>query len=185
MLIKLDRIGVAGCAVAALLTFGCGNNDHRTGTNLGEPRASAPQTTPADQHPPIRLTGCLQKTDGVLGGEYILTQANLSRDAQVPVGTTGLVQQKQMKAAMRSYRLNGETGQLRGLLGHRVRIEGTLIDQGVLATGADFHDTHLKTDGKLKESDLAKVEVQTATNVANACGSRLARPAGVKSHSER
>jgi hypothetical protein len=99
----LDKTLFAGCAVAAVLAIGCGNNGDTTGNRTdpadrpGGTPGAAPTSGTADSRDKssadspdkssMTLTGCLQETKGVTGG-YILTRAN-NTGASAPVGTSG------------------------------------------------------------------------------------------------
>jgi hypothetical protein len=125
----------------------------------------------ADNAPAITLTGCLQEGKGI-GSSYILTQANRASE---PVGTSGSaaagdkVRSEELKAAVKSYRLDGDNGQLRDLLGKQVRVSGRVTDQGDLNKDRDRVASG-KSD--LDESDLARVKVDSMDKVADACSGR-------------
>jgi hypothetical protein len=119
----------------------------------------------ADGSSPVTVTGCLQQGDG----GFILTQAN---EQPGPVATSGEqasrdVQQKQQQAAARSYRLSGDDDNLRDLVGHQVRISGTIEDRG------EVHERQGEQarEDEIERGDLAELEVRSAQSVADTCGS--------------
>jgi hypothetical protein len=108
------------------------------------------------------VTGCLQQGDG--DNDFILTQVN---EQPGPVATSGdnegsAVQQKQQEAASRAFKLSGGREQLRDLVGHQVRVTGTVSDRGEVQS----RDQNESVD----QDDLATLEVSSAESVANACG---------------
>ena len=110
----------------------------------------------------MTLTGCLQQGDG--RNDLILTQVN---EQPGPVATSGeresgAVQEKQRAAAARSYQLSGGPDTLRDLVGHQVRITGTLAERGEAASG--------DRNREVSEDDLARIDVRSAESVANSCG---------------
>ena len=124
---------------------------------------------------PMALTGCLQQGDG--DGDFILTQVN---EQPGPVATSGerdnserdnaAVQKEQRAAAARSYRLSGGPDNLRDLVGHQVRLTGTVEDRG------DVQERD--RDDEIKEGDLASLDVTAAESVATVCGSATSRSGG-------
>jgi len=122
----------------------------------------------------VTLAGCLQKGDG---SDYILTQVNAPAGA---VGTTGTpsdarkdseqpsaVGQQQMRAAAHSYRLSGDDDQMRDLVGHQVRVQGTLKDKADLSR--DKAGTADKPSD-IDEGDLASINVASIQSTGPACG---------------
>jgi hypothetical protein len=140
----------------------------------------------------VTLAGCLQKGDG---NDYILTDVQQSSGAVGTSGTSSDyakdknkpndtssgygkdknqssdVSQRQMAAAAHSYRLSGDDSQvrdqMRDLVGHQVRVQGTLEDKGDLS-----HDTAgtAGKSGDIDKGDLAKVEVTSVQSTGPACG---------------
>ena len=187
---NLDKTLFAGCAVAAALAIGCSNTEKQTPSDT----ANRPATTPgaagtsgtaadardADKNPTTMLTGCLQETKG-MAGNYILTQANAGSNSSAPVGTSGstssgsAIEQKQMSAAKKSYRLSGETDQLKNLVGHEVRLSGTITDKGDLSSNNPPTEKSPSASGKttrdIDDSDLPKVEVASVSSVSDSCSS--------------
>lgn len=182
MMPRLDKIVIAGCALAAV-SFGCRNT--RTATNspaatrAGEPKADTARSASsrASERPAITLTGCLQRMDGTSGRPYILTQVNLG-GLNTPVATSGTVEQKVANQAEHSYRLEGNTNRLRRIVGHRVRVNGKLEDRGDVTrkettANDNANGKHSsEREVEIKPSDLPKVEVVAVANVADTCGAR-------------
>lgn len=159
------RLFLAACASAALLTACNGNNNtsdtDQTKTAPPNAATSATGTSGAeDQAKPIAVTGCLQKD----GGDYILTQIN-----EPPKGEP--VAEQDLKEAEHSYRLNAKNtsdDNWKTLVGHEVRVSGTVaktsdLDQKVGTSGSSDHP-------KIKEGDLAKVDVNDIQQVSANCG---------------
>jgi hypothetical protein len=163
---------LCACVLAsALATGACGGSD-RTDRN---DNATASSAANKEENRPVTLAGCLQRGDG---SDYILTQVNTPAAS---VGTTGsndtaspnrsgdanAVGQEQLRAAAHSYRLSGEDDQFKNLVGHQVRVQGTLAAKSDLShekagTAEDRPD--------IDEGDLAKVDVTSIESTAPACG---------------
>jgi hypothetical protein len=157
--------------VAALAAGACGGSD-RTDRN---DNAAASSAANDNENRPVTLAGCLQRGDG---SDYILTQANMPARS---VGTSGssdsanpnasadanAVGQEQLRAAAHSYRLSGEDDQFKNLVGHQVRVQGTLEAKSDLS-----HEKAGTAEDKpdIDEGDLAKVEVTSIESTAPACG---------------
>jgi hypothetical protein len=190
MMKQLDKTLLAGCAFAAALAIGCSNNEPRANNPsdtanrpAGTPGAAGTAGTAADARDSEKnattLTGCVQETKGITGN-YILTQASAAPSGSAPVGTSGstssgsAIEQKQMSAAKKSYRLSGETDQLKDLVGHEVRVNGTVTDQGDIAATTPPADkkpsASARKSGDINESDLPKIDVASVTNVSDSCG---------------
>src|SRR5258707_15614719 len=104
-------------------------------------------------------------------GDYILTQAKPVMSDGNAMGTTGAadqkaatgepkgIEQRQLAQAERSYRLSGESDQLKSNLGHQILVRGTLTDRGDVA----------KSDNEVGQSDLAKVDVLSVESIADSC----------------
>src|SRR5262249_767289 len=118
-------------------------------------------------------TGCLQKTDGLVG-EYILAQATPA-NGTAPIGTSGssesaaTVGQRQQNAAERSFRLSGESDQLKDLVGHKIIVSGTVADRGVSAEGKKPEDKDANSGRNIDTRDLAKVDVKSVQDVSPNC----------------
>jgi hypothetical protein len=154
---SLSGLGVLllAASVAACSDTGA-DRDATTGS------AESPAGTSAERSPRT-LTGCLQQGDG--NDDFILTQVN---EQPGPVATTGenestAVQDRQQEAAASSYRLSGGPDNLRDLVGHQVRVTGTIADRG------DVQERD--RDDEINQGDLARLDVTAAESVAAACGS--------------
>jgi len=171
---RFDRslLAIAGAAVFACACGPTANNNAANNPNAGAPAASAaPASTTAANKPSVVLTGCLQKNTGMLG-DYILTQASPNPTSGAAIGTSGAasdakeskgepkgIEQRQLAQAERSYRLSGESDQLKDNVGHQIRVRGTLTDRGDVA----------KSDNDVSQSDLAKVDVESVESIADSC----------------
>lgn len=182
---KFDRSALLALAGAAVFACACGPNDNSRANSAPNPSAtgtagaaasSGPTASAADKtdatKPSVVLTGCLQQEKGILG-DYILSQARQEPATGAAVGTSGeatgtanaatkagggSVEQRQLAQAERSYRLSGESEQLKDNIGHEVRVRGSLTDTGDVAKSGD---------NDLKQSDLAKVDVESVELVGN------------------
>jgi len=146
---------------------------------------------------PVTLTGCLQKGDG---RSFILTEINRPRAS---VGTSGsdstgaAVEREQLRAAAHAYRLNSDDDKnLESLVGHQVRVSGTVAERADLPAkagtdtarsdrAANDRTTDKRASGdrnaaasgsndraKIDEGDLASIKVATIDSVADACGGK-------------
>ena len=94
-----------------------------------------------------------------------------------PASGAGSVEQKTIDAASRSYRLNGDNDELDKLVGHQIRVSGTLADRGNLNAPQQGSSPERGTSGtmnkdrELSESDLAKVDVKSVESIADSCDS--------------
>jgi len=177
-MMKLNNTMLMGCAIAAALSFGCNRDEGATKTGDASKPAGATAGTAADTKAPsdkaaMTLTGCLQKTDGI-GADYILAQATTGKGS-APVGTSGSAEssdaigQRQLNAAEHSYRLSGESDQLKNLVGHKITVSGTLEDRGDLAGGKKVDDKDANSGRNVATSDLAKVDVMSVQDVSDSC----------------
>jgi hypothetical protein len=155
---------IATCAMAlAIGTAACNSGDREAGRDAQGGSAGTPAATSGgDDRAPTTVTGCLQRGDD--DDVYILTQVNQQPG---PVATSGErasteVQQKQQQAAARSYRLSRGPDNLGQMVGHEVRVTGTVSDRGDVQPRGE--------SGEIKEGDLATIEVTSAESVADACG---------------
>jgi hypothetical protein len=155
----------AGAFAAALSVAACGGGNHDAERDANPGGSDAPAAGTSGERKegsPVTLTGCLQQGDG--RNDLILTQVN---EQPGPVATsgereTGAVEDKQRAAAARSYQLSGGPETLRDLVGHQVRVTGTLAEEGEVASGDN--------DREVSEDDLAEIEVRSAESVAETCG---------------
>lgn len=160
-----DRVGTPGATTGA----------------AANPNGTAADAKARDTQPPVTVTGCLQKGDGVLKSDYILTEVNTARAA---VGTSGTapsgangdaVARDQLRQAARAYRLSGDGDALEPLVGKQVRVSGTLVKRSEV-------NEH-KPDGTLKDrdrtkidaGDLARIDVAQVDSVADACGGKAGK----------
>ena len=158
---RLQKMALAAAALTvALGAAACGDRGDR---GYGEPAATGTSGGEAGESRPVTLTGCLQRSDG---NDFILTQADTSSGAVGTTGTQGSaqgVEQRQVAQASRAYRLGGDTERLDDLVGHRIRVSGTLEERADLADDA-------RDRQELDEDDLARVEVSSVESVAPNCG---------------
>jgi hypothetical protein len=170
---KLFRAVLTACACGiAATTIACGTND---AGNRADDRSTTTGTyAQADQN--VTLTGCLQKTDGIMA-DYVLSQASQPSEPVGTTGTTGTVERAQINAAARSYRLSGQSDKLRELVGHEVRVMGTMAARSNLPP-ADQRTPAAERDrsrSEIESSDLAKVDVTSVESLSTTC--RNSRPA--------
>jgi hypothetical protein len=152
---------VAACAVAlAISSAACNKAD----------RAKSADEARGHEGAPINLTGCLQKDPG-LGTTYILTQVN---EPTRSVGTAGssdqsaaAVERERLREAKHAYRLGGDGDQFEKLVGKQVKVQGTIAENSDLSKKRADGDHRIDVDA----GDLAKVDVTTIAQVADACGS--------------
>jgi hypothetical protein len=171
---RFDRASLVALASAAVFASACSPNDNKSNA-ANTPNAAGASGATASANdaskPSVVLTGCLQKDTGLLG-DYILTQAKPVLSSGPAVGTTGAADEKDSKGepkgieqrllaqAERSYRLSGGSDQLKDNIGHEIRVRGQLTDRGdVPKTSAD----------DVKQSDLAKVDVESVEMIAASC----------------
>jgi hypothetical protein len=194
------RLLIGTCAAAALIgAAACSNeNAPRTDTTTPPP-ASAADTTKGtsgsdDTHQqPITLTGCLQKGDG---SAYILTELSEPSAGKASPADANKVEREQINAAEHAYRLSAakdtNDDDWDKLVGKKVKVEGTLakradIDDhnkvGTTGNSSDLNRADTKANSndrdrvKIKEGDLAQVDVNSLQQVANACGNGSAKRA--------
>lgn len=182
---------VASAFAVALSAVACSNdnrNDRATSQSASAPAATAPGATAnnASQNMAVTLTGCLQQGSG--SNDFILTPTR--SQASRSVGTSGsataapqsdVVGQEQLKAAEHDYKLNGDSDQLKKLVGAEIRVSGRLASRGDLtaqnhpegttaqnkATGTSGRSNQNRQD--IDQNDLAKVDVDSVTAVADTC----------------
>jgi hypothetical protein len=181
----LSRFVIA--AAVGIAAISCNNaprSDEATGAT-STPQASARDANaPEPVLQPISLTGCLQEKSGT----YILTELNepKQRDSSDP----SVIAREKQEAALKAYRLKtNDSDQLKSLNGQQVRIDGTLVRQSTIASGSETVGTSGQRDAanrgtdrdqnmkeqKVKEKDLALVDVRTVESVAPACGGDAAK----------
>lgn len=164
--------GMAVWAAALAIAAGaCNTADRDSAIERDNAGSGAVGTSGANENSPVTLTGCLQQADG--RNEYILTQVN---EQPGPVATGGEresneVQQRQQRAAAKSYRLSGETDNLRELVGHQVRVSGNIADRGDVQERQGEQPREGDNAREIDQDDLAELEVRSAQSVAETCGS--------------
>jgi hypothetical protein len=123
---------------------------------------------------PVTLSGCLQQSDGK---DFILTQASASAGAVGTGGSSqsGAVEERQRAEALRSYRLSGDSNQLRELVGHKVRVKGMITDRGDLKEDSASRDRRGDDREEIHERDLPRVDVNSVDSIANSCGTSTRR----------
>jgi len=188
---RFDRSLLVVVASAAVFASACSKGDSANTNAANTPAATPPPAADTSgsaagsgatasnvdaAKPAVVLTGCLQEEKGMLG-DYILTQARPVMSSGDAIGTTGAadekdskgapkgIEQRQLGQAERSYRLSGESDQLKTNIGHEIRVRGTMTDRGDVA----------KSDHDVSQSDLAKVDVQSVELVADSCNAGKAR----------
>jgi len=182
---KLFRrvIVACGCTAALTIAAACDNSSNPQRSSSSSAPAAAPADKSASDNEQVTLTGCLMRGDG--RNDFILTKANQ------PVGTSGVssepgsIPERTREAAERSYRLDGDNDQFNALVGHRVRISGTIKDRGDLGASPDTSASSPRgTSGdagknqQISESDLAKVDVKSVDSVSDSCDG--VNPSGAK-----
>jgi hypothetical protein len=190
------RTFVAGSLALALGAAACadGSNDGMDGraqdpaneaaADRRDSAGTTASTATGHEGANITLTGCLQKQDGLMDS-FILTQVNEPSGA---VGTSGSgAEREQMRAAKHSYQLEVEDNDdFDKLVGKQVRVTGKLQEMSDLSrgtAGSTANDNRAgannRADGNnradadrrdIDANDLAKVDVETVTQVADACG---------------
>ena len=169
---KLVRPLLVACGcTAALAAAACGNSNS-TANRETPSAAAAPAENPSKDNQPVTLTGCLMRGDG--RNDFIMTKAN------EPVGTSGAAsgsgspESKTLEAASRSYRLDGDNDELEKLVGHQIRVTGTVVDKGDL-DAAEKGSAERGTSGtveknrEISQSDLAQVDVKSVESTADSC----------------
>jgi hypothetical protein len=155
-----DTKTLIACGVALALSSACNRADRNRMANEARGHEGAP----------INLTGCLQKDTGITTS-YILTQVN---EPTRSVGTSGstadpaVVDQERMREAKHAYRLGGDNDELEKLVGKQVKVQGTVAENSDLNKKPADADNNNRPD--VDTGDLAKVDVVTIAQVADACG---------------
>jgi hypothetical protein len=178
---SMATVMIVGCALA--VTAACDGTSDESASRL------------SDAQEPMTLTGCLQRGGGSLRPGYILTMLN----EPAGVGTSGSVtesgssvEREQMRIAARTFRLS-PTGdvELGGMVGKQVRVTGVIVDDadvpnGNGAIGSDSDSQRPNRDvaeqtrrgAQLDTSQLARLEVTSASIASEACGERREPPSG-------
>jgi hypothetical protein len=179
------RTAAMTCALAGV--FACGNQNrtaNRVPNDTGAARTDQTASKSSAEETPVTLTGCLQRGDG--SNDFILTRVN---EPSQSVGTTGqaagTVEREQRRAASNAYSLNPKNDvKLDELVGKQVRVTGTMArradlpsangnapNEGSRAVGTSQPGNDRSTGERpnIKEGDLAKVDVTSATATADVC----------------
>jgi hypothetical protein len=165
---KLYKVSLTLCAAAAALGLSGCQRDRAA----GEPSATGTSGRVTSERyasaGDLNVSGCLQKTAGI-PSDYILTQTSSPAESVGTSGTLGTVEGRDLDAAARSYRLSagGQSNRLRNLVGHQVRVMGTIVSHGTIATDARAASPDNPPD--LTESDLARLNVTTVEDIADVC----------------
>jgi hypothetical protein len=175
-----------GGAIALLSAVGCGQNrqNNLRSTDERPPEAVNSQGTSAEgRHvgAPMTLTGCLQKTGGIMS-TYVLTLVNEPSEA---VGTSGAkdpgtVAREQVREAWHSYRLNAEQEDLSRYIGKQIKVTGRLADSADMKRSGDSAraPSNEKSRSDLDAGDLARVDASNIEVVSDSCGSSPAPATG-------
>ena len=162
-----DRAGTPGAATGA--------EAGATAGAAGTSGTSAADKDTAAKAEPITLTGCLQKGDGAVRTDYILTEVKTTRAS---VGTSGAaanpksdaVGQEQMRQAEHAYRLDGDRDDLDKLVGKQVRVSGTIEKRSDLNDHNANGTVKDRDREKISDSDLAELKVASVSSIPGACG---------------
>ena len=166
---------VVGFSIAATIGCGSGNTRNKSTTNEASPAQSAPAADQQSQKgEPVTLTGCLQEGNR---RTYILTRLN--EPAQRGVGTSGdgvAVEREQWREAANAYRIEAKNQvDMEEMLGKQVRVTGVinkvadLPPQPTAANGSAGRDDKRE---EIHQGDLAKIEADSVTVVADNCGGK-------------
>jgi hypothetical protein len=167
-------------ASAALIGSSC-DREGTQSAGSGNTAAQAPAPSPAPPAPqPINLTGCLQQGKG---DAYILTALNEPK--QPDSSKPAVVEREKVAAAREAYRLKADdSNELSKLVGHRIRVEGTLArradlpaapSESVGTSGQQADKKAASSEPKISQDDLAQVDVRSVQSIANACGAPTAK----------
>jgi hypothetical protein len=164
---------VAGFSIAATMACGNGNTRNTSATREASPAQTAPAA--ADQKgEPVTLTGCLQEGNR---RTYILTRLN--EPSQRGVGTSGdgvAVEREQWREAANAYRIEAKNQvDMEEMLGKQVRVTGVISKAADLPSQPTDTNSTAGRDDKREEvlqGDLAKIEANSVTVVADNCGGR-------------
>jgi hypothetical protein len=177
---RVIRLAKAIAMTGAILGIvSCGGTDRAatdssTAAPNGTPAARADQpANSADRSAQsIALNGCLQRGDG--RNSFVLTRVNEPRQS---VGTSGEAQpgtvaREQARAAENAYSLNPQGDlKLDDLVGKQVQVTGMMARKADIPTAGDTgRPDDRNSPSSIKERDLARLDVMTATATADACG---------------
>jgi hypothetical protein len=174
----MNSIVTTAITSLAIAAAACGTSNRASNANTSE-RASNPAASNApaadqrgsDSAAATTITGCLQRD----GRTYIVTRIN--EPSQPGVGTAGsgaAVEREQIREASNAYRIDAKNqSDLDSMVGKQVRVNGRVERSANLPepTGTDKRDD-------LDKGDLAKIEADSVSVVADNCGSGAARTTG-------
>jgi hypothetical protein len=196
----MRRSATALACAALVACVACGKSDEtttqtgqqrtETGTASSETTSARADTGGQQQAQQVTFEGCMQKAAGTFGSDYVLTMLNEPPGAAGTSGsvtkTGSSVEREQMRMAARTYRLEAKGDvKLDDMVGKQVRVTGVISEQAHVPTGAGAIGTSLDTQqpnrdrtaqdergAELKTSELGKVDVSSATVIAQSCGAQ-------------
>jgi hypothetical protein len=179
-----SRALLAGALSISLGALACGEANRATDAlDPDQNRDMARTERAGHEGAPITVMGCLQKADG----DYVVTRVN--SPSEDPVATSGDagrgdVAREHMRAAKHAYSLEGDDDRLEPLVGKQIRVQGTLAEISELRAPGSAADRAERpgddsravgTSGTdrtdIAHGDLAKIEVSSVEQIAEACGS--------------
>ena len=164
---RLGRWVIPACGLILIVSAVACSGERRDQIS-DETRTSS--SVPAERHDgerrDVTLVGCLQQGDG--RNDFILTEDNTARDITGTSGSAPSAEQQRLRAAAKSYRLTDADQDLHEYVGKQVRVIGTLDQPSDIPT---THGTAGSEPEKIRERDLAKVDVGRVETVAESCGS--------------
>ena len=140
------------------------------------PLIAAERPSASADHPAITVNGCMQ--EGSSQHDYILTHLN---QPAIAVGASAaahpaVVERDELQDARNAYRLEPKKGlHLDRLVGHQVRVSGNLAEPAHLP--ANVPAAANGNPLRIKESELATVNVTSAKEIRNSCGGAQANNA--------
>ena len=149
----------------------CSNTERRDRIGSENQPSSVSERHRDEQRESMTLVGCMQQGDG--RNDFILTEDNTARDITGTAGSSPSAEQQRLQAAAKSYRLTDADQDLHQYVGKQVRVIGTLVEPTDIPTTAD--GTAGSDRPRIRERDLAKVDVGTVETVAESCGSSQRR----------
>jgi hypothetical protein len=197
----MRRSATALACAALMASVACGKSDNTTSAteqgNTPATTGTSASANNAEQQPQqVTYEGCLQKGAGMFGTDYLLTMLN---EPPGVAGTSGSitatgssVEREQMRIAAETYRLDSKGDvKLGDMVGKRVRVSGVISEKADVPNGAGPIGSGLDTQlpnrdrasqdasgPELNTSDLAKIDVSSATVIAPSCGERAGQNNG-------
>jgi hypothetical protein len=187
---------IAGAALVAAVACGKSNDSASGAEGQNAGRASDVNNARADgTGQPVTLEGCLQQGGGTFAQGYLLTLLNepsTTGTAGSVTSSGSAVEREQMRMAANTYRLDPRDDiNLKDMVGRQVRVSGTVSEpakspNGSGAIGSDQDRQRPNRDSSdqadrsthMSGSDLAKIDVTSATITADMCGGSRAGHAG-------